>query len=84
VGSCSLLGSEALERFFPERKMRIFVGTWNMCEMKTIPTSINDFLLPELSEYVQDAYVIGTQETACNRYLAQAYLGFFQVQTPPK
>lgn len=67
VGSCSLLGSEALERFFPERKMRIFVGTWNMCEMKTIPTSINDFLLPELSEYVQDAYVIGTQETASNR-----------------
>lgn len=64
----SLLGSDTLERFFPERKMRIFVGTWNMCEMKTVPPVIDDFLLPELSEYVQDAYIIGTQETASNRY----------------
>lgn len=32
-GSGMLSGSE-LERFFPERKARIFVGTWNMCEHK--------------------------------------------------
>ncbi|ELU08167.1 hypothetical protein CAPTEDRAFT_179440 [Capitella teleta] len=59
----SLLGSEELKRFFPEKKMRIFIGTWNMCELKALPDSVDDFLLPETSDYIHDAYVIGTQES---------------------
>lgn len=26
----SLLGSEELHRYFPDRKVKMFVGTWNM------------------------------------------------------
>ncbi len=58
---------DELERYFPDHKMRIFVGTWNMCEMKELPESLNDFVLPESSEYVHDIYVIGTQESHSSR-----------------
>ena len=30
----SLLGSEELDRLFPDRKMKVYVCTWNMCELK--------------------------------------------------
>ena len=58
-----MLGADELERFFPERTLRLFVGTYNMCEMKDLPHSLNDFVLPEESDLAQDAYAIGTQET---------------------
>lgn len=67
-----MLGQEELERYFPERKMRMFVGTWNMCEMKNIPASLDDFVLPESSEFVQDLYVIGSQESVGNRLVSSA------------
>ena len=66
-GNGSLLGAEELERYFPDRKMRIFVGTWNMCELKTVPESVDDFVLPDNVDYIQDCYVIGTQESTGNR-----------------
>jgi phosphatidylinositol-bisphosphatase len=55
-------------RFFPEKKMRLFIGTWNMCELKQLPDSIDDFLLPETSDYIHDAYIIATQESTELRY----------------
>ena len=63
----SLLGTEELERFFPDRKIRLFVGTWNMCEMKKVPSSLDDFMLPDNCDFVCDMYVIGTQESTPNR-----------------
>jgi len=66
-GTGSLLGANELDRCFPERRMRIFVGTWNMCGMRDVPSSLNDFLLPEMADFVQDAYVIGSQEAIPNR-----------------
>ncbi len=41
----ALLGSDELDRLFPERKMKIFVCTWNMCEMKVraiVKKKLND------------------------------------------
>ena len=66
-GSGSVLGATELDRYFPERRMRVFVGTWNMCGMRDVPSSLNDFVLPETAEFVQDAYVIGAQEAIPNR-----------------
>jgi len=66
-GSGSLLGANELDRCFPDRRIRIFVGTWNMCGMRDVPCSLNDFLLPQTADFVQDAYVVGTQEAIPNR-----------------
>ena len=63
----SMLGSNELERFFPERKMHIFVGTWNMADAKIVPDCLDDFILPESCDYVQDVYVIGSQESVASR-----------------
>jgi len=69
-GAGSVLGANELDRYFPERRMRIFVGTWNMCGMRDVPSSVNDFVLPETVDFVQDAYVIGSQESVPNRSAA--------------
>ncbi|XP_071096881.1 phosphatidylinositol polyphosphate 5-phosphatase type IV-like [Haliotis cracherodii] len=63
----SLLGSEELERYFPSKEVHVWVGTWNMNEIKTVPDDINDFLLPQTSMYVQDIYCVCTQENALNK-----------------
>ena len=67
------MGSDELERFFPDRKMRIFIGTWNMCEMKLVPESLDDFVLPDTSDFIHDMYVIGTQESVSNRSVIYKY-----------
>jgi phosphatidylinositol-bisphosphatase len=61
VGHTSMLGSEELERYFPERKLKLFVGSWNM-NGQTPPVYLSDFLLPQNIEFVPDLLVIGTQE----------------------
>ncbi|XP_038063853.1 phosphatidylinositol 4,5-bisphosphate 5-phosphatase A-like [Patiria miniata] len=61
--SGSLLSKEELERFFPDRKVKIFIATWNMCEGKVLPDNLEELLLPEDCVLVQDLYVIGTQES---------------------
>ena len=61
VGHTSMLGTEELERYFPERKLRLFVGSWNM-NGQTPPVYLADFLLPQNIEFVPDLLVIGTQE----------------------
>lgn len=58
----SLLGVDELHRYFPDRMLKVFVGTWNM-QRKTIPKNLDDFLLPKHQEYLQDIYVIGVQES---------------------
>ena len=65
LGSCgptSLLGAEELERYFPDRSIRVFVGTWNM-NGQTPPRHLSDFLLPERIDFVPDVLVIGSQES---------------------
>ena len=62
VGPTSLLGSEELEKYFPDRNVRIFVGSWNM-NGQMPPPFLADFLLPLNIEYVPDVLVIGTQES---------------------
>lgn len=59
----SLLGKEELERNLPDRKIRVFVSTWNMHEEKNLPDNLEDLLLPEESIILQDIYVVGTQES---------------------
>ncbi|XP_071802515.1 uncharacterized protein [Asterias amurensis] len=61
--SGSLMSKEELERFFPDRKVKIFITTWNMCEGKVLPENLEELLLPEDCVLVQDIYVIGTQES---------------------
>lgn len=58
----SLLGADELNRYFPDRMLRLFVGTWNM-QRKGVPRNLNDFLLPKHEEYLQDMYVVGVQES---------------------
>ncbi|XP_078604614.1 phosphatidylinositol polyphosphate 5-phosphatase type IV-like isoform X2 [Branchiostoma floridae x Branchiostoma japonicum] len=67
MSSGALLGQDELERYFPDRRMTIFVGTWNMHGEKDLPEKIDDFLLPECCEYVQDMYVMGFQEGTPSR-----------------
>ncbi|XP_041481513.1 phosphatidylinositol polyphosphate 5-phosphatase type IV-like [Lytechinus variegatus] len=62
--SGSLVGKDELDSHLPERRLRIFVATWNMHEDKEIPENLDDLLLPEDIEYMQDVYVIGTQESS--------------------
>ena len=65
LGSCgptSLLGAEELERYFPDRNIRVFVGTWNM-NGQTPPRHLSDFLLPQRIDFVPDVLVIGSQES---------------------
>merc|ERR1719186_79144 len=45
VGPTSLLGTQELERHFPDRKLRLFIGTWNMNGCVP-PRRLADFLLP--------------------------------------
>ena len=54
---------EELEKYLPEQKLTVFIGTWNMHGEKQLPTFVDDFLLPECSKFMQDLYVIGSQES---------------------
>ena len=62
VGPTSLLGTQELEKQFPDRTIRIFVGTWNM-NGQVPPRHLAEFLLPANLKYVPDLLVVGTQET---------------------
>lgn len=64
----SLLGVEELNRYFPDRMLNIFVGTWNM-QKKAVPKNLDDFILPKHKEFLQDIYVIGVQESTQDQKL---------------
>jgi len=61
VGPTSLFGTQELEKQFPDRTIRIFVGTWNM-NGQVPPRHLSEFLLPANLQYVPDLLVVGTQE----------------------
>lgn len=63
----SLMGASELERIFPDRNIDIFVGTYNLGEMKTIPKKLEDLVLPEDVEFVPSIIVINTQENGLDR-----------------
>ncbi|XP_067826092.1 phosphatidylinositol polyphosphate 5-phosphatase type IV [Heptranchias perlo] len=62
LASGALLGASELDRYFPERRIRVFISTWNMQGQKELPDQLDDLLLPCDSPYTQDLYVIGSQE----------------------
>ncbi|GIY82478.1 inositol polyphosphate 5-phosphatase E [Caerostris darwini] len=62
----SLLGNEELSRYFPDNKVTIFVGTWNM-NSHDPPSNIDDFLLPLDINTLPDIYAIGVQESMQSR-----------------
>uniref|UniRef100_H9GN11 Phosphatidylinositol polyphosphate 5-phosphatase type IV n=1 Tax=Anolis carolinensis TaxID=28377 RepID=H9GN11_ANOCA len=67
LASGALLGAEELNRYFPDRRIGIFVATWNMQGQKELPEVLDDFLLPSEPDYAQDMYVIGIQEGCPDR-----------------
>ncbi|XP_029533546.1 phosphatidylinositol polyphosphate 5-phosphatase type IV-like isoform X1 [Oncorhynchus nerka] len=68
LGSGALLGAEELDRYFPERRVGIYIATWNMHGEKGLPNNLDDLLLPTDSEFAQDFYIIGVQEGCPDRY----------------
>uniref|UniRef100_A0A4W5QTT8 Phosphatidylinositol polyphosphate 5-phosphatase type IV n=1 Tax=Hucho hucho TaxID=62062 RepID=A0A4W5QTT8_9TELE len=67
LGSGALLGAEELDRYFPERRVGIYIATWNMQGEKRLPNNLDDLLLPTDSEFAQDFYIIGVQEGCPDR-----------------
>ncbi|KAG7221319.1 hypothetical protein INR49_017386 [Caranx melampygus] len=67
LGSGALLGAEELDRYFPDRRVGIYVATWNMQGERGLPNNLDDLLLPTDSEFAQDFYVIGIQEGCPDR-----------------
>ncbi|XP_028270450.1 phosphatidylinositol polyphosphate 5-phosphatase type IV [Parambassis ranga] len=67
LGSGALLGAEELDRYFPERRLGVYIATWNMQGEKGLPVNLDDLLLPTDSEFAQDLYVIGVQEGCPDR-----------------
>ncbi|XP_069120497.1 phosphatidylinositol polyphosphate 5-phosphatase type IV-like isoform X2 [Argopecten irradians] len=65
--SSSLLGPSELDRYLQDRRVKVWIGSWNMGEIKEFKASLQDFLLPEASDFVQDLYAIGTQENNMNK-----------------
>ncbi|KAK3087489.1 hypothetical protein FSP39_006595 [Pinctada imbricata] len=60
--SVSIIGASELDKYFPDRRVTVWAGTWNVVEIKECKESLTDFLLPESNEFLQDIYAIGTQE----------------------
>ncbi|XP_069465684.1 phosphatidylinositol polyphosphate 5-phosphatase type IV isoform X2 [Ambystoma mexicanum] len=63
----ALLGADELDRYFPERRIGLFVATWNMQGKKDLPDNLEDFLFPLDADLAQDMYVIGVQEGCPDR-----------------
>ncbi|NP_001096089.2 phosphatidylinositol polyphosphate 5-phosphatase type IV isoform X1 [Danio rerio] len=67
LGNGALLGAEELDRYFPERRLGIYIATWNMQGEKGLPYNLDDLLLPTDTDFAQDVYVIGVQEGCPDR-----------------
>uniref|UniRef100_UPI0037E773CB phosphatidylinositol polyphosphate 5-phosphatase type IV n=1 Tax=Semicossyphus pulcher TaxID=241346 RepID=UPI0037E773CB len=67
LGNGALLGAEELDRYFPDRRLGIYIATWNMQGEKGLPGNLDDLLLPTDSEFAQDFYIIGVQEGCPDR-----------------
>ncbi|XP_076314929.1 inositol polyphosphate 5-phosphatase E-like isoform X2 [Tachypleus tridentatus] len=62
----SLLGLSELLRYFPDQKISVFVGTWNM-NSQLPPKNLDDFLLPLGVNHLPDIYAVGVQEGVQDR-----------------
>ncbi|XP_022247210.1 72 kDa inositol polyphosphate 5-phosphatase-like [Limulus polyphemus] len=62
----SLLGPSELLRYFPDQKVSVFVGTWNM-NGQLPPKNLDDFLLPLGVNHLPDIYAVGVQEGVQDR-----------------
>lgn len=58
---------EEMERYFPDHQIGIFVATWNMHEEKEVPFYLDEFLIPDSTDFLQDLYVVGLQESTSAR-----------------
>ncbi|KAJ8286577.1 hypothetical protein GJAV_G00040760 [Gymnothorax javanicus] len=67
LGQGALLGAGELDRYFPERRLGVYVVTWNMQGEKELPSNLDDLLLPVDTEVAQDLYIIGLQEGCADR-----------------
>ncbi|KAI7812424.1 phosphatidylinositol polyphosphate 5-phosphatase type IV [Triplophysa rosa] len=67
LGNGALLGAEELDRYFPERRLGLYIATWNMQGEKELPYNLDDLLLPTDTDFAQDMYVIGVQEGCPDR-----------------
>ncbi|KAJ0177156.1 hypothetical protein K1T71_007165 [Dendrolimus kikuchii] len=66
LASHSLLGAAELEHVFPDREVKVFVGTWNM-NGQAPPRELADFIFPNQVKHVPDIFAIGTQESYSER-----------------
>ncbi|XP_028043992.1 inositol polyphosphate 5-phosphatase E-like isoform X2 [Bombyx mandarina] len=66
LASHSLLGAAELEHVFPDREVKIFVGSWNM-NGQAPPRELADFIFPDQIKHVPDVFAIGTQESYSER-----------------
>ncbi|XP_068631973.1 inositol polyphosphate 5-phosphatase E [Battus philenor] len=66
LASHSLLGTAELEHVFPDREVKIFIGTWNM-NGQAPPRELADFIFPSQVKHVPDIFAIGTQESYSER-----------------
>ncbi|CAG5031570.1 unnamed protein product [Parnassius apollo] len=66
LASHSLLGAAELEHVFPDREVKIFIGTWNM-NGQPPPRELADFIFPSQVKHVPDIFAIGTQESYSER-----------------
>ncbi|XP_003744461.2 inositol polyphosphate 5-phosphatase E [Galendromus occidentalis] len=62
IGSSPLINETELLRVFPDRKLRIFIASWNM-NSSMGPKNLSELLMTSSGEKV-DMYLIGTQEGA--------------------
>ncbi|XP_066433998.1 phosphatidylinositol polyphosphate 5-phosphatase type IV-like [Eleutherodactylus coqui] len=65
-GSSAVLSAEELDKHFPDRRLKLYIATWNM-EGKKFPNNVEDLLFPSDDDYGKDVYVIGIQEGYPNR-----------------
>ncbi|XP_063172325.1 phosphatidylinositol polyphosphate 5-phosphatase type IV-like [Candoia aspera] len=84
LASGALLGAEELNRYFPDRRIGIFVATWNMQGQKELPEMLDDFLLPSEPDYAQDVYA-KSEVGRGGRWNVRGHLGelLSPLNTPP-
>ena len=56
------MGTEELNKYFPNSTLNIAIITWNMCSRSAKSGTLADLLMPEKMHYLPDLYVIGVQE----------------------
>lgn len=61
ANTISMFNDDELVKYFPEHKITVYIGTWNMASRQP-PDDMNSFALPESVQYLADVLVFGVQE----------------------